>query len=148
MQLGTAYKVHTSEYKHIRRVKRERILLLLLLYIVCLYIFYCSRFQAFIFYCSHLRAFTDPITPHFPFIRIGVVAALGRPRKKPRIYTVRSRCHALPGHANSTHVLAKPSNPSESPHNTRHAGFNELYLNLPRTGSVYATEPIRLFTDG
>ncbi len=34
------------------------------------------------------------------------------------------------------------------PHNTRHAGFNELYLNLPRTGSVYATEPIRLFTDG
>ena len=31
------------------------------------------------------------------------------------IYTVRSRCHALPGHANSTHVLAKPSNPSESP---------------------------------
>lgn len=34
------------------------------------------------------------------------------------------------------------------PHNTRHAGFNELYLNLPRTGSVYATEPIRLFIDG
>lgn len=36
----------------------------------------------------------------------------------------------------------------QNPHNTHHAGFNELYLNLPRTGSVYATEPIRLFTDG
>lgn len=33
------------------------------------------------------------------------------------------------------------------PHNTRHAGFNELYLNLPRTGSVCATK-LRLFADG
>ena len=59
--VGDAYKVHTSEHEHIRRVKREKFFLLFLLYTACFYIFNCPRFQAFIFYYSRLRAFTDPI---------------------------------------------------------------------------------------
>ena len=41
--IQTAYKVHTSEHEHIKEGK-ERILLLLLLYIACSSIFYCPRF--------------------------------------------------------------------------------------------------------
>ena len=59
-------EMHTERirnaYKHIKREK-ERILLLLSLYIVCLYIFYCSRFQAIILNCSRFQACTDPIEP-------------------------------------------------------------------------------------
>ena len=59
-------EMHTERirnaYKHIKREK-ERILLLLSFYIVCLYIFYCSRFQAIILNCSRFQACTDPIEP-------------------------------------------------------------------------------------
>ena len=77
-------EMHTERirnaYKHIKREK-ERILLLLSFYIVCLYIFYCSRFQAIILNCSRFQACTDPIEPSERpsnliacFFRIGVAA--------------------------------------------------------------------------
>ena len=46
--IQSAYKVHTSEHEHIRE-RKERIPLLLLLYIACSSIFYCPRLQAIIF---------------------------------------------------------------------------------------------------
>ena len=59
MQLGMHTDCIQSAYKHIKEEKRG-FFLLLLLYIVCSSIFYCSRFQAFIFYCSRFRHSRTP----------------------------------------------------------------------------------------
>ena len=45
--LKDAYRMHTSAYKHIKRDKRG-LFFLLLLYIACSSIFYCSRLRAFL----------------------------------------------------------------------------------------------------
>ena len=74
--VGDAYRLHTECIQAYKRRKKRN---------SSFYFFFIL--PTFIFYCPRLRAFTDPITLHCPFIRIGVVAAFGRP-KKPRIHEV------------------------------------------------------------
>ena len=72
------HTMHTSEHEHIKKRKREQFLFLLLLYIVCSSIFYCSRLTATKPYCSRLRALTKLIEPHCLFFYLSLSAIYRR----------------------------------------------------------------------
>lgn len=139
--------MHTSEYKHIRRVK-EREFFFYFFFILSVYI--SSTARDFRHSSSTARIFGHSRTPSRLISRLfesGSSPRLVGQEKAPHLYCPLSLpCSSWPRQFYS--CTCETIESIRIPHNTRHAGFNELYLNLPRTGSVYATEPIRLFTDG
>ena len=72
---GNAYGTHTKCIQAYKRVKREESLLLLLLYIACLFYLLLPVFTGNHLHCSRFRAFTDPSN---------LIARSSRSRPPPR----------------------------------------------------------------
>ena len=97
MQLGMHTKCIQNAYKHIKEEKSENssLYFFFILSVFYLLLFAFTGNQTLL--CPRLQAFTDPITPHCPFIRIRVAAVLGRPKKSPASTRVRMRGAARSG---------------------------------------------------